>query len=544
MSISINDVETFRRLFHGHAAFYGRHVYDFTGPAGEKKKGESFTVKETLTIAEYKKHLEGGAGLGVVPITEKNQCYFFAIDVDDYTGREDLVKRVYSLAFPLIPFRSKSGGLHLYCFLNSPAPAADCIQAATEMAAALGLKGDTEIFPKQGSLRPGQIGNWINLPYYRGPAATNVALDALARPIGFQEFIQGAAAFQTNIDSIRNFMASLDLADGPPCLQAITLAKETRFRNEYLFNLARYLKAREGDEFEFAVHKYNMELIEPLPTKEIESIITSHKKKDYSYRCNGEPICNFCNKKICGVRKFGIGGSDISDVSFEGLVQYLSDPPYYAWQINGVDLKFYSESDIILQSKFRELCMRTLHVLPKRLKDPDWTKIINRALANIETRAIESHDDISPGATLKEFLYEFLERRVKAECLDQIVFDRVFKDETNKEYIFRSKALVDFILETKKFRYFSSVEIQDRIRVMGARPQKVYLSKQGTARVWTLPFAALEKFIDSTAAIEDDFEIDFSTAETPPPAGEASPQELPAGEFDINNLKEDENPFK
>lgn len=545
MPISINDAESFRRLFHGNTGFYGRHVYGGSGVAGEKQKGESFTVKEPLGIGQYRAHLDGLEGLGVVPIDEKNECRFFAIDVDDYTGRDDLVRKVYAHGFPLIPFRSKSGGLHLYCFLSSPAAAADVINVAQEFAAVLGLRGETEIFPKQAKLKHGQIGNWINLPYYGSDAAKNTALDANVRPIPFQAFIQMiGAAYLTTIPAIKNLLESLDLGDGPPCLQAIALARETRFRNEYLFNLARYLKSRDGDEFEFSIHKYNMELVEPLPTKEIESIIASHKKKDYSYRCNGQPICDLCNRKLCATRKHGIGGSDISDVSFEGLTQFTADPPYYAWRINGRDLKFYSEADIILQSKFRESCMRELHVLPKRLKDSDWTKIVNRALSNIEIRQIESHEDMSPGSMLKELLYEFFERRVKADTPDQIIFDRVYKDPDAAEYVFRSRALLDFILEVKKFRYFSSVEIQDRLRVLGATPKKRNLAGKGSARVWALPFAALEKFIDSTATIEDEFEIDLSQAATPTdmPAGVAPAQPDP-DEVDLDNLAEDEDPF-
>ena len=96
---------------------------------------------------------------------------------------------------------------------------------------------------------------------------------------------------------LKNFLDEVELADGPPCLQTIYYDKNPINRNHYLFSICRYLKAKHGDDFEYLVYKYNNSLAEPLDAKEIVStIISSHKKKDYSYKCDEAPLCDFCDK--------------------------------------------------------------------------------------------------------------------------------------------------------------------------------------------------------------------------------------------------------
>ena len=59
-----------------------------------------------------------------------------------------LSKRVKGFSFPLVTFRSKSGGAHLFLFAKEFIPASLMQSKLKAMADALGYAG-SEIFPKQ-----------------------------------------------------------------------------------------------------------------------------------------------------------------------------------------------------------------------------------------------------------------------------------------------------------------------------------------------------------------------------------------------------------
>src|SRR5690606_6621186 len=124
---------------------------------------------------------------------------------------------------------------------------------------------------------------------------------------------------------------------------------------------------------------------------------------------------------------------------------------HYGWKINGSELKFYSEAEIIYQTKFRELAFRELHILPFKLKDETWTKIVNNALTNLQILTPEEGSDMSPGALFIEYLTEFLTKRAMAANRDQILVDRVYVDNEKKVYVFRSKNLINFLYFQKQF---------------------------------------------------------------------------------------------
>ena len=91
-----------------------------------------------------------------------------AIDVDLYQhDYEPILKQIHKLKLPLIMFRSKSGGAHLYIFLSEPISATEIRDRLAEFASALGY-GNCEIFPKQEEVivQRGDVGNFINLPYF------------------------------------------------------------------------------------------------------------------------------------------------------------------------------------------------------------------------------------------------------------------------------------------------------------------------------------------------------------------------------------------
>jgi len=509
MSISISTLTDFQILFSGNINAYGIHEYIYNAN-NNKEQGKNYTKVQPITDTLYKQHLEGVKGLGIIPIIT-NTCKFVVLDVDIYNKNLDCyINTIYRYNMPLVPFRTKSGGLHLYIFFMEPIKVIRAKQYMETMKTILGLKNKTEIFPKQNTLADGQIGNWINLPYFNSKNTKQYLIKQDNSSCLLEEAIHEMHKKIQTEEMVIEFLKNIPLNDAPPCLQSIYIMETTEFRNNYLFSLASYFKAKFGDNFEFKIAEANNTLDKPLGVDEISrTIITTHKKKDYSYKCNEDPICNICNKQICKERKYGIGGDEVSQLSYEDFIQYTTDPPYYEWIINKKSLKFYSELDIMLQQKFRVLCFRELHILPYRLKDLIWTKIINRALDNVVIKEISIEDDISPGAMFKEFLTEFLEKRTLAKTKEQIIIDRVYKDNQQQAYIFKPKNLLTFLTVQKSFRFYGITEMQAKLKEMGGVPKRYFISKKiGATRVWLLPFKDLKVFIKQEERI-DKFEIDF-----------------------------------
>ena len=126
------------------AAFAGAknaHGTTSVGRIGRNGKADSKSkiIREPLTDALVKAHIEGEQGVGAIPINEDNQCRFGAIDVDVYDlNQKEMQDKIQKLKLPLLHCRSKSGGAHLYLFLKEWEQAAVVREYLTEMSIMLG----------------------------------------------------------------------------------------------------------------------------------------------------------------------------------------------------------------------------------------------------------------------------------------------------------------------------------------------------------------------------------------------------------------------
>ena len=108
-------------LFEGHPNKY--LTTSLTGEVDERGKREAkcTTVHEPLTGNVWSDHIKGKLRIGVLPEKE-DLVKWGCIDVDprnykDYSQKKyvDIIK---DNKLPLVPVRSKSGGLHLFLFLK------------------------------------------------------------------------------------------------------------------------------------------------------------------------------------------------------------------------------------------------------------------------------------------------------------------------------------------------------------------------------------------------------------------------------------------
>ena len=126
---------------------------------------------------------------------------------------------------------SKSGGLHLWLFIDSFVSAKEIVSFLTKLLPLFKLKPDNEIFPKQtelskdgenGKLKPGQF---INLPYYGGERK---GLNIDGTPFELDQFLQVVEANLISKDELDTITENIDkkiyqgvnedFIDGPPCL--------------------------------------------------------------------------------------------------------------------------------------------------------------------------------------------------------------------------------------------------------------------------------------------------------------------------------------
>ena len=509
MEISNATIYDFSSIFKGNSQAHGVFIPGPEVSDGQKRTGTASTKVEFVGDELYESHLRGSAGLGIVPVRSDGTCSFAVIDVDKYdTSFSSILRAIYRYGIPLVPFRSKSGGLHLYLFLQTVVEAKQVLKTMHLYRKLFQLSKSTEVFPKQFILKEGEIGSWINIPYFGAEHTKQYMLSQEGEPYDLESAIYAIKERAISVERLKGLADELPLNDGPPCLQSIYTMGATSERNQYLFSLARYYKATKGDDFEFALLEANNELTNPLPVPEIsDTIIKTHKKKSYSYKCQEEPICSLCDKAVCRERKYGIGGSAVSDISYEEFIQHGTEDPYYEWIINGKPLKFFNESDIISQNSFREQCFRELHILPFKLTDFNWTEVVNIALHNVVLASETAGELLTPSTMFRAHLVEFLTKRAQAQTQEQILVDRVYLDKDINAYVFRPHNLSVFLIQQKQFRAYGPQQINDKLRSMGGMPRTYYIKKtQRTTRVWILPVENLSKYVGDSY---QDVAIDF-----------------------------------
>jgi len=154
-------------LFAGNERAYGPHgepdpPINFKYPI----KGTAKTIQGRVTATHWQAHIAGQTPLGINPTREDGTCSWGSIDFNGYWDSGRVFRRLSIGKYPLVPCCSKSGGLHLFLFLKSPAPSVE-VQIALRDAAKslkLGQLADYQIFPKLSA--ESDADDWILMPYF------------------------------------------------------------------------------------------------------------------------------------------------------------------------------------------------------------------------------------------------------------------------------------------------------------------------------------------------------------------------------------------
>ena len=486
-------IEKFSNIFDGLQAAYGTYKINGRDPKG-KATGKATVVKEPRTTELWEAHLAGKQSIGIIPINESNACKWGCIDIDEYNfDHQALIEKLQSAKLPLVVCRSKSGGAHVFLFVQDFIPAKDMQDTLKRLAVSLGY-GACEIFPKQIvlHLERGDVGNFLNTPYFDSENGLRYAFNKDGTAATIEEFFD---LYDENVQTHEQVLAlqveedpDLPLKDGPPCLQMLCKnGIPEGARNNGLFNLGVYLRKAYPDTWESEILTHNMKFIHPpLPLGEVNTVARQLERKDYAYKCSDAPINSVCNRELCMTRKFCIEGV-VTGVQIANLRKYNSVPPVWFLDVMGQPLEMQTD-DLLNQAAFQRACVEQLNFLPRTLKKDFWETRINGLLnemSETEGSIIEVSEDVSITGQFNEHLEDFCTGHQAAEEREQILLKRPWTDEERSETYFRIKDLESYLVKVN-FKHFKTHQIAQRLRDLnGAASRLTIQAKQ--VRLWRIP---------------------------------------------------------
>jgi len=487
-----------RRLllaFEGSDLAHGRTTVGRVARNG-KAEANSYVIREMMTEEHVTAHLAGKQGVGAIPINSKNECKFGAIDVDDYDlDHKALALKIKAQNLPLVQCRSKSGGAHLYLFLDSWYPASLVREYLTEAAALLGFAG-REIFPKQDKILfdRGDVGNFINTPYFNADETVRYAISETGESMSLAEFLDKVDASRVPLSKLEIAPQQApreDLKDYPPCLeQIVQQGVVNQYRNITLFNLTVAHRKASPEGWKKLVEESNVRYCdEPLGAEEIVILQKQHDKKVYGFQCSVQPLCNFCNKDLCKSRKYGVGGSGpIEFPKLTGMTILNSTPKMFFLDYEGKRLELTSEQ-LSSQAAFQKACIEQVDMMPPTIKPGDWNKIVNELLST--AIKLEAPPELTLRGQFEDLIREYCTSNIKAMVPEEMVMGKPWADKGVTKFTFGG------LMEFLKFRGFTNVtrvQIQNFIRDLngggtcqGHQAVKKEDGAPSTIRVWWVP---------------------------------------------------------
>lgn len=509
------------RLFAGFENAHGTHGMPERDQDSPKWgiKQTARTLREPVTVELWRLHLSGERPLGVIPIMQNSKCWWGSIDYDVYDGSMlELVAKVVRLKLPLVPCRSKSGGLHLFLFLADPQPAGAVLPLLRNLAALLGVSG-SEIFPKQVEVlsERGDTGNWMVMPYFggtfEGRLQEQVGMKVTGAEMTLEEFLGIAERSRLQPTDFEALASSRPAAlagsaepvsgkrrrktangepvpvpqdafgDGPPCLQhMVATGVPQGGRNNVILMMGIYLKRRDELTWEKQLDEYNQRfMVPPLSPEEVSSAIRSLKKKEYEYTCRTPPMVSHCNSALCRSRRFGVGNTD-QWPRISSLSKLNTEPAIWFVDVDGSRLEITTD-DLQNYMRFHKVCMERLNRCYQLMKASDWLAIVAAVMGDVTL--IEAPVDVGEAERFREYLEEFLTNRQRGETREDILSGRPWENEEENCHYFRLRDFQSF-LNREGIKDVTRARITQRLRVLGGGPQFFVLKGHGT-NVWFVP---------------------------------------------------------
>lgn len=402
-------MRNFHELYAGRNDVRGEYlILPGTKPNAQGKlTGEVRTFHEPVTEKTYQDHIDGTKRLGIVPIMPNtNEVWWFAIDVDEYKSPDlykKLALKISRAALPLVMTKSKSGGIHLWCFFREPVSAQLARHVAAQFIRKLKLPPQTEVFPKQDTIQEEDDGNWINIPYH-GKCCKGLDQKG-EHELTFKEFVLWANKRIVDIADVTKAAPAKDappatdpkaeLADDggegakqgiPPCIARMFVeGVEEGGRDQALTHIGIYLVRAHNDDWEERMTQINEEFFHPpMPFGQVAKIIKSLKNKNYQYLCGQQPMQSLCNKGVCLTRKYGVGNGGIEGdgdipIVIDAIVKIDGEEPLY--QVTLYEKRITVDAETLYNfAAFQIAAMKRLNRILPQIKRGTWTNIVNEQM--------------------------------------------------------------------------------------------------------------------------------------------------------------------
>jgi|13_taG_2_1085334.scaffolds.fasta_scaffold00765_10 hypothetical protein len=491
----MSDAKRLLAAFEGSRAAYGTTVVGRVGRNG-KTESNSRVVHGQLDEEKIQAHIDGELGVGSIPINSENVCKFGALDIDTYDlDLQALNRKVQAMKMPLILCRSKSGGAHLFLFLKDWEPAALIREYLTEMSIALGYSG-CEIFPKQDKIlaERGDVGNFINMPYYGGDITTRYAMDKDGEAVDFDKFFKMVNAKRVSAAELNEMKFGGQrkyFTDGPYCLEVMaSQGKIQDNRNITMFAVGVYCRLKWADDWKKHHEEFNRILCEPaLEATEIVNIQRSlEKKPTYFYQCDVCPLKDFCDKNVCKTRPFGVGNQAPDMPNVGGLTILMSEPRLYFMDVDGQRMQLTTEQ-LQNQNLWQRQCMEQLSMMPPNLKAQKWQQMVNELMT--KSVKLEVPEEMTIKGQFKELLKIYCTSRIKAMAPEEMDMGKPWTEDGQTRFTI---AGVMQFLKNRGFSEYTRAEVQERLKELnggqechGHHAIRKPDGKRSTLRVWWVP---------------------------------------------------------
>jgi hypothetical protein len=476
------------------------------------------TEHSPATETDYLAHLSGELGLGLVPVRPDGTCRFGAIDIDlDTIDHATLLQQVVALGLPLYVCRSKSGGAHLYVFLDEPGMLASKLKKLLEdWSRRLGY-GGCEVFPKQTKIGKNNFGNWINLPYFESEKTIRWNLGpngprSLDEFLAAAEYWNGVEVTRAVVDPPSGHQAAPApagenlfkiLSQGPPCIErGVDAGIPSGARNSFMFNLAIACRRLQKDGWQDLARQLNQErCTPPLDAPELSQILRSVSgKPTYEFQCREGSISALCNFQECLLRPYGKGYKRETDhdnfdqLQLTHLRKIDTDPPRYLLEVNGQDVELDTD-ELLTYNRFRRRLMERLDLIVPPQRQDRWELTLQELLRGKED--IAAPEDASKNGLLLDRVRDFLGRYKRAKSLEDVLKDLPFKKDDR--VFFRATGLFKHLSQYKLDG--DPQKVYSLLHSIGAQHANQRIKGRVTA-VWSMPYDELREQTEEFTPVE------------------------------------------
>lgn len=283
--------------------------------------------------------------------------------------------------------------------------------------------------------------------------------------------------------------------DGPPCLQSLIvglpgkvpainkkfergeitddqLARQIAYtkaqlgdgaRNRAFFNVAIYLRRRMNEHDPDAsldadgkkelgdklteVHSTWMGLTGNLGIySELATLSKQAAKGKWGYKCTEEPLKNFCNRRVCLKRKFGVG-TGVSDAPFAitGMTIVTTEDKQYYMNVGDTRIHVPDVGVLLNQSEFGKIVTNETDRVWSMMQDAKYKQMIDELLQKADS--VKGPPDSDRRAVILNALHEFChEKKIDKSKSETAIFTgRALWTDDGLEAWFKFDQLTEFL---------------------------------------------------------------------------------------------------